>query len=94
MVNGVSMTQLKMIVLSLAASVGRVAALNVKPDDVVLKVPMQGGFGSFSFHVAGSDTKLERNEMQQFGVFQDQKLLGSRNLPPFQDEVSTVSVML
>ena len=59
MVNGVSMTQLKMIVLSLAASVGRVADLHVKPDDVVLKVPVQGGFGSFSFHVAGSDTKLE-----------------------------------
>ena len=93
MVNGVSMTQLKMIVLSLAASVGRVADLNVKPDDVVLKVPMQGGFGSFSFHVAGSDTKLERNEMQQFGVFQDQNCWAHES-STVQDEVSTVSVML
>ena len=54
---------------------------------------MQGGFGSFSFHVAGSDTKLERNEMQQFGVFQDQNCWAHES-STVQDEVSTVSVML
>ena len=55
------MTQLKMKELSLAVSVHRVANYHVKPDDVVLKIPVQRGFGSFSFHVAGSDAALEPN---------------------------------
>ena len=65
MINGVSMTQLKMVVLSEAASVDRVANLHVKPDDVVLKVPVQRGFGSFSLHVVGSETILEPSTEEQ-----------------------------
>ena len=47
--------------LSLAVSVHRVGNHDVKPDDVVLKIPVQRGFGSFPFHVAGSDATLEPN---------------------------------
>ena len=68
MINGVSMTQLKMVVLSEAASVDRVADLHVKPDDVVLKVPVQGGFGSFSLQVVGSKTILEPSTENKIAI--------------------------
>ena len=49
MINGVSMNQLKMVVLSEAASVDRVADLHVKPDDVVLKVQCKEASAAFRF---------------------------------------------
>ena len=69
-VNGVAVTQLKMKALGLAASVHRVANHHVKTNDVILKIPVQRGFGGLSFHVAerklhSSPSTGIRKQMQQ-----------------------------